>query len=771
MSLDPKRDRQSLPTAGGDELEAAPLSKKSLQDRLSLQTLDWASLGLIAFAIIFAPIFASNFSTAPRAQAGTPDDFETLMRSLGIPLLSIVISLALGLLLWREWKRPVAIGMIPGLSGAFALLGVWTVVSALAGNGTWLSLNAIMTLLTGLLAGGMISRLGRNPRGLALLLFAVILSGCVSAYFGISEYYSFYQAKDFGHRTFGTFLNENFLAGYLVLTLPITFCVYLCVKNRFVQLSAGVGLLMQSGCLMLTGSRAGVGVGALALVILMALTLATGNLKGRFLKVGLGIALLLIGAFLGRYPLLPRVAATENAGQPAQSVAIALKTTGEAQSHSFEFRKYNWLGTIKMATRNPILGTGIGTYSTTYSKYADTAFTFQAHNGFLQLAGETGFPGILLVLTGIAALTAFATHVVLKRDDPVAESVEDDLLGDLPILPVKQTLFDLDSPKLVLCGLLVSIAAILMHCLFDSDWYIGSTLLALSAVFGLASAFSRHLSPLATQAPRTLGREFTLIGLALIAFLLWRGNATLQSRLNLSAVSSSATIEAGLSSARAAASADSFDPEPHLLLSQLLAQSPSSSPADSLAELKKATELSPSGRNFYLLGKFYVGQKLWNEAETAFETSRLHDPNNLQTLKALAECFHASGKPTQAKEIYKTMTLLENGIYGKVRAIPELQEMDFTFAHAGLGEIAFESANWSEAATEYGVALKQLGQYWPGRDSYYNAIHSKEKKRTYQRLYLEVLAKMIETNKSLGKPELNAELQRTEEAVNLAVQE
>ena len=129
-----------------DRLEFRRLSISSQEARLKLQPLDWASVALLAITVISAPIFGANFATPPHSVPGIPDDAGSLLSLVGVPLLCILISLALGALLWREFKRPVAIGAVTGLAGAFALLGIWAGISALFGKATWLSLNALMAL-------------------------------------------------------------------------------------------------------------------------------------------------------------------------------------------------------------------------------------------------------------------------------------------------------------------------------------------------------------------------------------------------------------------------------------------------------------------------------------------------------------------------------------------------------------------------------------------------------------------------------------------------
>ncbi len=735
-----------------DMLEFRRLSISSQEARLKLQPLDWASVALLAITVILAPVIGANFATPPHSVPGIPDDAGSLLSLVGVPLLCILISLALGALLWREFKRPVAIGAVTGLAGAFALLGIWAGISALFGKATWLSLNALMALYAALLAGWMASRLGRNVQAVASLTLAIVFAGSVAAAFALNEYMTYrvisdgHAAFDPSHRVLGTFFNGDFLAGYLLLAMPITLTVFISSRQRLFQLSAGIGLLMQSAALLLTGSRGGVAVGAISIAVLLCLALASGCLKEHFKMVAAAGILIMLGAFLGRTPTLSRVSIQDSSDKSGANIASGIKSASDAQAHSGEFRKYNWIGTMNMTAKNPIFGTGIGTYHIAYPRYAVTDFTFQAHNGYLQLASETGFPGILFFLAGVAAATAFAVHNLFLNPKTIVENESSIDEGDPLELETSKRVISIESPKLAVCGLLASVAGLMIHSLLDSNWYLIATLLTFGIVMGLLIAVARHIAPLSTHTPKFLGKEFGFIGLALVVFLLWRGNSTLQDRLNTSAASTASSAESAVEAVRTASGFDPFDPEPHLYLSQLLRQNP----AESLAELQKATELSPSGRTFYLLGKFHSAKKEWNEAESAFVKSRFHDPNNLQTLRALAESYRNAGKNLEANETYKIMTALESSTYGKVRAMPELQEMDFAFAHAGIADIAFSQSNWQAAYDEYSIAHGQIRSYWGGRHGYYNQVRSPEKRVAYQKLYLNVLDQLAETCKKLN---------------------
>ena len=754
-----------------EQLEFRRLSISSQEARLKLQPLDWTSVALLAITIIAAPVIGANFATPPHSVPGIPDDAGSLLSLIGAPLLCILISLALGALLWREFKRPVAIGAVTGLAGAFALLGIWAGISALFGKATWLSLNALMALYAALLAGWMASRLGRNVQAIASLTLAIVFAGSVAAAFALNEYMTYrvivegHAAFDPSHRVLGTFFNGDFLAGYLLLALPVTLTVFISSRQRLFQLAAGIGLLMQSAALLLTGSRGGVAVAAISIAILLCLVLASGSLKEHLKMVAAAGILILLGAFLGRTPTLSRVSTQESPDKSGANIASGVKSASDAQAHSGEFRKYNWIGTINMTAKNPIFGTGIGTYHIAYPKYAVTDFTFQAHNGYLQLASETGFPGILFFLAGVAAATAFAAHNLFLNPKTITRN-ESSADEDDPLeLETSQRAISLESPKLAVCGLLASVAGLMIHSLLDSNWYLIATLLTFGIVMGLLVAVARHIAPLSTHTPKIVGKEFGFIGLSLVAFLLWRGNSTLQDRLNTSAASTASSAESAVESVKAASGFDPFDPEPHLYLSQLLRQNP----AESLAELQKATELSPSGRTFYLLGKFHSAKKEWNEAEGAFVKSRFHDPNNLQTLRALAESYRNAGKNLEASETYRIMTALESSTYGKVRAMPELQEMDFAFAHAGLADLAFLQSNWKSAYDEYSIARGQIRSYWGGRHGYYDQVRSPEKRVAYQKLYLRVLDQLAETCKKLNtlEPIESIKIEKTQVDVDI----
>ena len=74
-----------------------------------------------------------------------------------------------------------------------------------------------------------------------------------------------------------------------------------------------------------------------------------------------------------------------------------------------------------------LLGTGVGTFQIAYARYAETAFTLHAHNSYLQWMGETGIPGMLFLLTGLAAVNVTLGLPIVRTS--VAHGTAYDIAG------------------------------------------------------------------------------------------------------------------------------------------------------------------------------------------------------------------------------------------------------------------------------------------------------------------------------------------------------
>jgi hypothetical protein len=80
------------------------------------------------------------------------------------------------------------------------------------------------------------------------------------------------------------------------------------------------------------------------------------------------------------------------------------------------FRYYTWRGTLRMAAARPLLGFGPGSFPSAYTRFAETGYTRTAHELWLQLAAESGFPAMLLLLAACGA-SALSGWRALKTEN------------------------------------------------------------------------------------------------------------------------------------------------------------------------------------------------------------------------------------------------------------------------------------------------------------------------------------------------------------------
>lgn len=193
-----------------------------------------------------------------------------------------------------------------------------------------------------------------------------------------------YQTTNAGAAT-GLFANANHLAALLVGAIPFVAAApaqRLSASSRDVPkarshaelaLAGGAGLILLVG-VALTGSTAGLLLAAAAVaasLFLLPLRPARRNL----ILAGLLLAAMLVGS-------IQSTASNDHAGLSS--------------------RRAIWSRTLDLAGTYAPTGSGLGTFEQVYRaaedpRLVDRVYVNRAHNDYLQLALETGFPGLLLL--------------------------------------------------------------------------------------------------------------------------------------------------------------------------------------------------------------------------------------------------------------------------------------------------------------------------------------------------------------------------------------
>lgn len=359
--------------------------------------LQLAALGVLAYAL----------AAGPRSTLSRP------ARSL-----LLFIAAMLGLVLVQLVPLPPAVWTaLPGREAVvegFAMLGVgtaqWLPLSLspadTVASVVWL-LPAIAVVI-GIVVLGMFER---QSLALAIILAmgCSVLLGAVQLAGGQASPAYLYDPTNRGIAV-GLFANANHMATLLVVSLPFIAALHSHVMRRADRaLAASMGFLSAIAVLVVfvgvatNGSLAGIGLAAPVAAASLAIAL-----PDRARKIRHGVPLL--------------------AGLSLVSAAVMLlgpfgnNLFGVGMENNAQSRLTSFSNTIAAAFNYAPVGSGIGTFVPVYKTMEDPAvveriYMNNAHNDYLQLALETGLPGMILGAAFLIWATLRAVAIWREHDD------------------------------------------------------------------------------------------------------------------------------------------------------------------------------------------------------------------------------------------------------------------------------------------------------------------------------------------------------------------
>lgn len=218
-----------------------------------------------------------------------------------------------------------------------------------------------------------------------------VIIGALQVVGGEGSSWYFYSVTNYGS-TVGFFANSNHMATLLVCAIPFLGALYLKTvgKGGSAQRKSGMFVLVVGALavilvgIAINGSLAGVG---LAIPVAVASSLLIWSRKRKLPRwAWAGVALLVAGAVLVAYNV------------PFSNNNLTGQDKGAPDS-----RYYSFSLTGEAARDHLPAGSGIGTFVQIFHSYEDPStvdryFMNHAHSDYLELALETGIPGILLIL-------------------------------------------------------------------------------------------------------------------------------------------------------------------------------------------------------------------------------------------------------------------------------------------------------------------------------------------------------------------------------------
>lgn len=479
------------------------------------------------------------------------------------------------------------------------------------------------------------------PWGKSLIASAIATGGSISALLAAQE---FILAKDPSWRAFGPFFNPGYLSGYLTLTLPITIALYLQARRTLYAVLPLMCALLQVSALLLSGTRYGIATGAIAVLCFLVITFCRRkDNRIDWAKLLVFAILAAAAVYISISPLMERI---EHPG---------------SESHSGQFRLYTWKAALNMVFSHPIFGTGPGSFEIVFPQYNIAGYTRNAHQSYLQAAAELGFPGLLLL--GLAMIFALASAL-------------------------KRALFTKEGDFLVCASMVAGALGSSARGMLDSDLQV----LVLALTFWMAVGASADSENRQKKIPRASV-------LVLAALLLLTSARLLIGAILISAGDTKFSLGDIESAERIFRSAERWSIKNDFVplrlgqISVLLGY-----PDEGVEFINKAIKLEPRrARNYVVLGNIFMRLQQPEKALKAYKSALRRDQKSPGIHLALARAYESAGDNESALAEYKLLLEIEKTPYATVRAIPQMVEPEYAFAHYAVAEELIKQRNKSEA--------------------------------------------------------------------------
>jgi putative inorganic carbon (hco3(-)) transporter len=229
---------------------------------------------------------------------------------------------------------------------------------------------------------------------LRIVLLCTITSVGIAGFYLFKEWFQYRNVFGSDFRPNGASLDSNYYALSAAACLPIAFCLLMERKSKWQRLIclANIGLMMAG--FLAAASRGGL--------------------------LALGTALLALCWFSKQrvryFTLLTVVIVPAMVLSPSSPIR-RLTNPDYGDKIGEESRKITWMAGVRMAVENPLTGVGVGNFKSVVLSYqppgANEVKTL-AHNTYVEVGAEMGFPG-LIVFLAIILFTLLTVNDVRRR--------------------------------------------------------------------------------------------------------------------------------------------------------------------------------------------------------------------------------------------------------------------------------------------------------------------------------------------------------------------
>ncbi len=589
----------------------------------------------------------------------------------------------------RTWFRP------PGLI-ALAVYGLAIFISVVFSENIYASLVQLLFVTACIGAYFLSANVARNAKSATMLIVGFVISTMGICAFGIRDYaistgggaafWAAVMASSDQMRLAATFINPNFLAGFLAMALPISLGMYLVSCKFSMRMLFGVAFVIEILALLFTGSKFGIVAVAAAMLVFLLLAMISRAFN-REQAVRLVIITVIIAPMLVLFSGSLRTRVQE-------------ATSGGVQAHSTLFRIYTWKATARMIAKNPLVGVGAGAFSAAYPRYTIAGSTTHAHQGYLQTGAESGIIAMAAMIVGMLSIGWASIRGIIKRNE--FNQKED--------MDIWQEIIPTESWRLINCALAGAFAGCMVRNLVDSDWFVIGIALPFWMLAGvMVSRTGAASQPLKfTSWMRTSAMVKCSIAIILsISFGLGDWFVP-QDMFMLPNVSPSDALHRY----ELAVSVSPWNAVYHYELGKYLVADGQTE--SGINELNLAIRLAPkNGAVYFWRGMVAKRAGEYQQAAGFFNQSLKYNPNSTQNLSELAGTYNEAGQTQAYESTLRRMLAIENTPYEKIKGIPEMVDTRYARAHFYFGEKYLIERNYGEALVEFKAVIDRL-EIWRG---------------------------------------------------------
>ena len=451
------------------------------------------------------------------------------------------------------------------------------------------------------------------------IIFACLASAIISAGYGILQAsgidFVSYQTT-FNGRAASTFGNPNFLAGHMILLIPLCAALAIDAKSKAVKTGAAAAAAVLFLAMLFTQTR-GAYLGFGFSVVVLALLFGRDIEKRKAALITAAAALLFGALYLGLN----------------QGALKRVTDFVQGRDNAGEIRVSLWKNALHIIREKPVFGTGAGNFSIVYPYYqsrsmkpemyasTDIYKSSHTHNDYLQAGAEYG----LIAAGAFFAFAFIPVLVILRRGSSAAAA-----------------------------GAASGMAAVAVHALFNFPFIIYPTAAVFFALGGMISAESggaRSWDKTCGVKGRAVSGVFAAAAAVVCCIVIVNFLSGAYLRKAKENDHFKKPYEASLYASRAA-EAGPFDDE-NLYYAAVYAMN-TGAQERSAALLKKAYALNPG--NWEVNQNLYAYAQYVNDYELAEKTAANMNkisPYAPKTIISLGYAFFNNKKPMQAVHVYE----------------------------------------------------------------------------------------------------------------------